>query len=296
MTHEHTQQKFSQPKNLQALDIFKCYQDSKYLSVKHSSYFQVYEELLSKYKNRKITFVEVGVLNGGSLFMWRKFFGPEARIIGIDLNPLAKKWEADGFEIYIGSQSDGAFWDRFFSSVGDVDVIVDDGGHTNEQQIVTVHKAIPHIKNAGMLIVEDVHSSYSSAFGNPSRYSFINYSKHLIDSINSRFSHVNASNNPLSNAIYSISIYESIVCFKIDREKCFVNSPVSNNGISVGAEDFRYRDGNLGRVAAAKKMLASKLNFLEQIPSVKRAAKIFFRTIYYLHYRSTSFKLKKYFS
>jgi hypothetical protein len=92
--------------SLQGLDIYKCYESAKYLSVKHSSYFQVYEELFSKYRGKKITFVEIGVLNGGSLFMWRNYFGSESRIIGVEFNPAAKKWEKDGFEIYIGSQSD----------------------------------------------------------------------------------------------------------------------------------------------------------------------------------------------
>ena len=42
--------------------------------------------------------------------MWRKFFGNKARIIGIDINPIAKKWEKNGFEIFIGNQSDPNFW------------------------------------------------------------------------------------------------------------------------------------------------------------------------------------------
>jgi hypothetical protein len=116
----------SSESRLSALDIYRCYKSSKYESIKHSSYFQVYEELLSRYKNKKITFVEIGVLNGGSLFMWRNYFGSEARIIGVEFNPAAKKWEDDGFEIHIGSQSDTEFWDNFFASVGDVDVILDD--------------------------------------------------------------------------------------------------------------------------------------------------------------------------
>ena len=36
--------------------------------------------------------------------MWRDYFGKDARIIGIDLNPEAKKWEKHGFEIFIGNQ------------------------------------------------------------------------------------------------------------------------------------------------------------------------------------------------
>ena len=61
-------------KDIELLDIYKSYKKSPYLSIKHSSYFQVYAELLDGYRGNKITFVEIGVLNGGSLFMWRQFF------------------------------------------------------------------------------------------------------------------------------------------------------------------------------------------------------------------------------
>ena len=75
----------------------------------------------------------MGVLNVGSLFMWRDCFGPKALIIGVDFNLLAMRWEEDGFEIFIGSQSSPDFWRDFFSSIGMVDVLLGDGGHTNEQ-------------------------------------------------------------------------------------------------------------------------------------------------------------------
>ena len=146
------------------LDIFKCYKKSPYRSTKHSSYFHVYAELLEQYRGKPITFIEVGILDGGSLFMWREFLGAHARIVGIDLNPQAKRWEKDGFEIYIGSQSDSIFWKELFEKVGDADVVLDDGGHTYEHQIVTAHECIPHIRNGGLLIVEDTHTSYFKDF------------------------------------------------------------------------------------------------------------------------------------
>jgi hypothetical protein len=136
----------SYDKDIGFLEIYESYRKSPYLSVKHSSYFQVYEAVLNKYRNKAIMFVEVGVLSGGSLFMWRDYFSEPARIIGIDLNPVSKRWEKDGFEIYIGSQSDVNFWDELFKSIGNVDVVLDDGGHTYEQQIVTTSKCISHIK------------------------------------------------------------------------------------------------------------------------------------------------------
>jgi hypothetical protein len=221
------------------LEIYKSYKESKYLSIKHSSYFQVYEDILSKYRDKEITFVEVGVLNGGSLFMWRDYFGPKARIIGIDFNPLAKKWVDSGFEIFIGNQADPEFWKEFFTKTGSVDIVLDDGGHTNEQQIVTTIQTIPNINNGGVLIVEDVHASYTRQFANPSKYSFINYARYLIDSINSRFPQVSASQNTLRNYIYSLTFFESIVCFQIDRTRCYTCSPTSNEGQSSDAQDYR---------------------------------------------------------
>ena len=270
---------------LQDLEIYKSYLASPYLSLKHSAYFQVYEDLLSKYRNKKITFVEVGVLNGGSLFMWRDFFGPEARIIGVDFNPLAKRWEEDGFEIFIGSQSSPDFWRDFFSSIGMVDVLLDDGGHTNEQQIVTTHQSIPFIKDGGLLIVEDVHASYFKDFGNPSKYSFINYAKLFIDGINARFPGVEVVKNMFRDAVYSAHFYDSIVAFSVDRRKCFVSSWTSNEGQTFEAEDYRHHDSlarktNQALIGAFKKVgiKFSMGKFLKLIegPVVKARLKNYF--------------------
>jgi hypothetical protein len=268
--------------------------DSKYLSIKHSSYFQVYEDLLLKYVDKKIIFVEIGVLNGGSLFMWRNFLGPNARIIGIDFNPDAKKWEKDGCEIYVGSQSDPLFWRHFFDKMGPVDVILDDGGHTNEQQILTVENCVPNIKDGGMLILEDVHTSYFRDFGNPSRYSFINYTKNLIDSINSRFPRVHASKNLLNKMIYSLTIYESIVVFHINRIKCFESVPVTNNGISSDAQDFRYNDSKVKIVFQLQSFL-KKFDSFSNIPFFKSLGRYIFDSFYSINYRIRSIKLRKYF-
>lgn len=259
---------------LQELAIYRSYKKSKYLSFKHSSYFQVYEELLARYRNKPLVFVEIGVLNGGSLFMWRDYFGPQARIIGVDLNPLARKWEKDGFEIHIGSQSEPGFWSELFAKVGDVDVVLDDGGHTNAQQIVTSQAVLPHIRDGGMLIVEDTHTSYSREFGNPSRYSFMSYSKALVDGINSRFPSVHATQNVLNKVVWSMGFYESIVAFHVDRGKCFVSSPTSNEGVSSDAQDFRFHQTAASGIDNVRSSLGRKL---ARVPGLMRVAGKVFR-------------------
>ena len=58
-----------------------------------------------------------------------------------------------------------------------VEIVLDDGGHTNEQQILTAVNCISNINDKGILVTEDTHTSYQMKFGNPSKYSFIEWAK-----------------------------------------------------------------------------------------------------------------------
>jgi formamidopyrimidine-DNA glycosylase len=70
----------------------------------------------------------------------------------------------------------------FFKKVGEVDIILDDGGHTNYQQIKTTTSCVPNIKDEGLLLIEDTwHSYVNKKYYNPSKYSFINFCKKLIN-------------------------------------------------------------------------------------------------------------------
>tara|TARA_Y100000741_G_scaffold297947_1_gene238934 strand:+ start:1620 stop:2444 length:825 start_codon:yes stop_codon:yes gene_type:complete len=221
--------------------LVNCFKKSKFFSTKHSNYFEIYDEILNKYQNKKITIVEIGILNGGSLFMWKNYFKKKARIIGIDLNPKAKKWQKYGFEIFIGDQSNINFWEYFFKKVGKVDIIIDDGGHTNKQQIITVNETIPYIKKGGVLIIEDVHASYMTKFSNPSKYSLINFCKKLVDQINYKSNLINYKKiNNLQKRLFSIEFFESIVVFKINNKRNIKSKIITNNGKSENFKDYRY--------------------------------------------------------
>lgn len=225
------------------IDVFN---ESEYYSLKYKNYFPIYEKLFEKYRNKKITFVEIGVLSGGSLKMWKRYFGENSRIIGIDLNPKAKNLEGDGIEIFIGSQSDKNFWENFFEKVGKVDIILDDGGHTNFQQIMTTCCTIPNIKDNGLLVVEDVFHSYGVSYGakgffNPSKYSFINFCKKTTDDINFRFPDTKNFNFSLNKYIHSMEVFESIVAFKIDRGLCEIkNEVLYNRGQNLNFKDYAH--------------------------------------------------------
>lgn len=217
-----------------------CYDAAPFLSLKHTTYFSVYDHLFSRFVGKAPVIVEVGVLNGGSLYMWRQFFGPDARIIGVDLNPDAVWLREDGFEIHIGDQSDPQFWKGFFRQVGGVDILLDDGGHTYPQQIVTASSALPHIRDGGLLVVEDTHTSYMAEFGGPGDTSFVNWAVNMVHGVNHRFSAF-AENHDPELRVWSVQFFESIVAFHVDRPLATVVShSTTNDGVGRDAKDFRH--------------------------------------------------------
>ncbi len=270
-------------------DLLNIFYQSKYYSLKFKNYFPIYEKLFSKFRGKKITFVEIGVLSGGSLFMWKDYFGKDARVIGVELNPEAKKFEKEGFEIYIGNQSDENFWKDFFDKVGEVDIILDDGGHTNFQQIVTCCSCIPSIKENGMMVVEDVFHSYGLSYGakgffNPSKYSFINFCKKSIDDINFRFPESKKFRFSLNEYIYSAEFFESIVAFKINKNLCSSkNEVIYSKGENLEHKDFAHLHNQ--NIPGSNKFVLK----------IKKILKSFRGNLKYVVFKINEHILKKYF-
>ena len=274
------------------LRLFQIYKNLKHVSLKCDTYFQAYEEIFNKYVGKKITFVEVGVLHGGSLFMWREYFGKEARIIGIDLHPKAKELEKYGFEIYIGSQSDESFWKDFFAKVGKIDILLDDGGHGNDQQIITLVESIHNTNDDGIIVIEDVHTSYMKRFGNPSKHSFVNYSKYLINVVNSRFPDTKIKKNDFKNKIYSVSFYESIVAIKINSKKSIESTVLKNNENEMfKAVDLRTTD----HFPKISNYIDKNLPVLHRLKIIRKIVRYLFYSHNFIVKIKHYFKLKKYF-
>jgi len=123
---------------------------------KWEHYFDIYHRHLSKFINKKPVVLEIGVLGGGSLEMWREYFGQGCQILGVDIDPACKAHESEDITIFIGDQSNPKFWDDFNKKVPYVDVIIDDGGHKSEQQIVTIEKLFHRLNRGGVYLCEDI--------------------------------------------------------------------------------------------------------------------------------------------
>ena len=181
-------------------------------------YFDVYETFFSRYRERFSTFVEVGVQGGGSMQMWRKYFGTNAKIYGIDIDPAVRDLDLSdaNVTIIVGDQTKSSFWDSMLHSIGTIDMFLDDGGHTMDQQINTLLAVWPAIAEGGVYVCEDLHTSYWSSHGGGFRKpeTMIEMCKSLIDLMH--INHISDAEPPaqllnLFSNVGSIHFYDSIV-------------------------------------------------------------------------------------
>jgi cephalosporin hydroxylase len=183
-------------------------------------YFDVYDRHFSRYRNKEITILEIGVSHGGSLQMWKDYFGSGAKIYGIDINPLCKNLEEENITIFIGSQSDKKFLQEIKKSIPPIDILIDDGGHTMEQQISTYEVMFEHVRDNGVYLCEDLHTSYWPKFGGGYNKpgTFIEYSKHFIDQLNAYHSKQKELGvDKFTKNVDSIHYYDSILV--IEKKK-----------------------------------------------------------------------------
>jgi len=101
---------------------------------KWKHYFEIYDRHFSRFRGTDVHVVEFGVSQGGSLQMWKEYFGLNCKIFGVDINPDCKALEEDQIEIYIGDQEDRNFLKSLAKTVPRIDILIDDGGHTMRQQ------------------------------------------------------------------------------------------------------------------------------------------------------------------
>lgn len=183
-------------------------------SVKWTHYFPIYDRHFSNWRNRTLTFLEVGVLNGGSGSIWGKFFGPKARIIGLDIDPKCIQHQTDQYQIRIGDQSNPNFLQSVIEEFGVPDVVLDDGSHQQDHIYSTFSYLYPKMHLNSIYMIEDLHTSYWSSHkgGLDNSNSFMNKTKSYLDQLN--LQHNGLKPDSIVKDTFSISVYDSIVVFE----------------------------------------------------------------------------------
>lgn len=191
------------------------------LSDKWLPYFDVYERHLSRFINTSPSVLEIGIQKGGSIHMWLDWFGAGTTIVGVDIDPACASLDyPSSVQIAIGDQADKQFWQTLLSTGIKFDVIVDDGGHTMNQQRVSLECLWNSLNEGGVYICEDTHTSYWADWGGGFDHpqSFQTYSKRLTDVLNKEHISQGMINRNLANlfgnTLNSVTFYNSQIVFE----------------------------------------------------------------------------------
>ena len=124
------------------------------------------------------------------------------------------------------------------------------------------------------------------------KYSYINYSKFLIDVVNSRFPETKIKKINFSSKIYSVSFFESIVAIKINSKK-IVNPNILRNTETktIEVSDLRHSD----YFPKVDDYLNKKLPILKNLPIIKKIIRYLFYTHNFIIKIKHYLKLRKYF-
>ncbi|MFQ5512793.1 MAG: class I SAM-dependent methyltransferase [Myxococcota bacterium] len=176
-------------------------------------YTEAYHAVLGELRDRKLAILEIGVLGGSSLRMWQEFF-PYAEVFGIDKNPEACRHESERARIFIGDQSDRAFLEDVARETGPLDLIIDDGSHHPEHQILGFETLFPHLRDGGIYVIEDLQCSFhprygpNAGLGNPGNA--IEYLKSLLDVIHADPEHGGALGDAITSHVRAIHVHPRI--------------------------------------------------------------------------------------
>jgi SAM-dependent methyltransferase len=198
---------------------------SEFLNNKHrpihkwKHYFPAYEAHFARYINRPMLFLEIGCGRGGSVQMWKRYLGPHAQIVGLDINPECKQFEEDQIAIRIGNQSDLGFLQSVIDEFGRPDIVLDDGSHRMSDVVETFRFLYPRTAEDGVYMVEDLHTAYWEEYGGGlgREGSFLELCKVLIDELNADWSRGKLAPTEFTRSTLSMHFYDSIVGFEKGR-------------------------------------------------------------------------------
>lgn len=145
------------------------------------NYGLFYDRHLAKFRTQPGLLLEIGVQGGGSLRGWGRYL-PEFRVVGVDIDKACLAQADDRHEVLIADQSNKQQLESLAKKLGPFDIIVDDGSHIYEHQILTLKTLLRHLKPGGVYILEDLQTSYWCGWGGP--VTAVDFLKRMVDALN----------------------------------------------------------------------------------------------------------------
>src|SRR3990167_2871908 len=182
----------------------------KHHPTKFEYFCEYFESHLSNLRESARSVLEIGVQEGHSVRMWKDYF-PNAIIHGVDVPWTSHRFAENRIVEHLGDQSDVEFLSRLIQECDGFDVIVDDGSHFVNHQIISFKTLFPALRPGGVYVIEDLFSSYWRNWGGSyhnrrglSEQTAIDYLKDLVDALHSEhFKDRVSSDNP-PKAVYQL--------------------------------------------------------------------------------------------
>lgn len=130
------------------------------------AYFETYETLFSKFKDRPINLIEVGVYNGGSLKLWKEYFHRDSKIYGVDVNLSQINKDYIDARNTVLIEKNAYYIDNTFLSPIGFDIAIDDGSHWLQDQVKFFEAFKDRLNVGGVLIIEDIQPDGYDYFKN----------------------------------------------------------------------------------------------------------------------------------
>ncbi|WP_162009691.1 class I SAM-dependent methyltransferase [Methylocystis heyeri] len=175
-------------------------------------YFAVYDQLLGPLVGTEVRMLEIGVCKGGSLKLWREFFGPRAVIFGIDIDRRCAAFDGQFASVRIGSQDDSDFLRKVVAEMGGLDVVLDDGSHVASHQRASFNALFPLLSEGGLYIIEDMHTAYWAEYegGLRKQGTAVEFLKEKIDEMHRHYRNPELNRPESMPEIESVQFFDSI--------------------------------------------------------------------------------------
>ena len=191
-------------------DLF--FENKERLVHKWLHYLPIYDRSLGPYAGSAVRMLEIGVYQGGSLDLWRKFLGPGAVIFGIDIDAGCAQFDGIAGKVRIGSQDDPVFLRKIVQEMGGLDIVLDDGSHVASHQRASFEVLFPLLSDSELYIIEDLHTSYWPWLGGGLRRkgTGIEFLKSKIDDMHRHYLDKDMNSEKFIPEIESIQFFDSI--------------------------------------------------------------------------------------